>query len=92
MRCTFCATGKGGFARNLMPHEIIDQVLLAATAATSSGDPGHMTFCVLASIAAGPAYPGAFWNAREQYRCCPYTFKSDLTSTSEKYLRLDNLP
>lgn len=27
MRCTFCATGKGGFARNLMPHEIIDQVL-----------------------------------------------------------------
>lgn len=28
MRCTFCATGKGGFARNLMPHEIVDQVLL----------------------------------------------------------------
>jgi 23S rRNA (adenine2503-C2)-methyltransferase len=27
MRCTFCATGKGGFARNLQPHEIIDQVL-----------------------------------------------------------------
>lgn len=27
MRCTFCATGKGGFARNLMPHEIVDQVL-----------------------------------------------------------------
>mmetsp|Transcript_39195 Transcript_39195/g.101597 ORF Transcript_39195/g.101597 Transcript_39195/m.101597 type:complete len:472 (+) Transcript_39195:99-1514(+) len=27
MRCTFCATGKGGFARNLMPYEIIDQVL-----------------------------------------------------------------
>ena len=27
MRCTFCATGKGGFARNLMPHEIIDQLL-----------------------------------------------------------------
>jgi len=27
MRCTFCATGKGGFARNLLPHEIIDQVL-----------------------------------------------------------------
>lgn len=26
MRCTFCATGKGGFARNLKPHEIIDQV------------------------------------------------------------------
>lgn len=28
MRCTFCATGKGGFARNLLPHEIVDQVLL----------------------------------------------------------------
>ncbi|KFM27796.1 putative dual-specificity RNA methyltransferase RlmN [Auxenochlorella protothecoides] len=27
MRCTFCATGKGGFARNLLPHEILDQVL-----------------------------------------------------------------
>lgn len=27
MRCTFCATGKGGFARNLMPHEIIDQLM-----------------------------------------------------------------
>ncbi|KAH8963060.1 hypothetical protein BDL97_05G132800 [Sphagnum fallax] len=25
--CTFCATGKGGFARNLKPHEIIEQVL-----------------------------------------------------------------
>ncbi|GAB4823741.1 hypothetical protein N2152v2_010787 [Parachlorella kessleri] len=27
MRCTFCATGKGGFARNLLPHEICDQVM-----------------------------------------------------------------
>ena len=27
MRCTFCATGKGGFARSLLPHEIVDQVL-----------------------------------------------------------------
>jgi 23S rRNA (adenine2503-C2)-methyltransferase len=27
MRCTFCATGKGGFARNLRAHEIVDQVL-----------------------------------------------------------------
>jgi hypothetical protein len=27
MRCTFCATGKGGFARNLRMHEIVDQVL-----------------------------------------------------------------
>ncbi|KAF8066346.1 rlmN [Scenedesmus sp. PABB004] len=27
MRCNFCATGKGGFARNLKPHEIVDQVL-----------------------------------------------------------------
>ena len=26
MRCTFCATGKGGFARNLGTHEIVDQV------------------------------------------------------------------
>lgn len=27
MRCSFCATGKGGFARNLAPHEVVDQVL-----------------------------------------------------------------
>lgn len=27
MRCSFCATGKGGFARNLLAHEIVDQVL-----------------------------------------------------------------
>jgi hypothetical protein len=32
MRCTFCATGKGGFARNLQAHEIIDQVLTVAEA------------------------------------------------------------
>jgi 23S rRNA (adenine2503-C2)-methyltransferase len=27
MACDFCATGKGGFLRNLAAHEIIDQVL-----------------------------------------------------------------
>lgn len=27
MACDFCATGKGGFVRNLAPNEIIDQVL-----------------------------------------------------------------
>eukprot|EP00793_Prasinoderma_coloniale_P000579 PRCOL_00003727-RA len=27
LRCTFCATGKGGFARNLGVHEIVDQLL-----------------------------------------------------------------
>ncbi|XP_047325825.1 probable dual-specificity RNA methyltransferase RlmN [Impatiens glandulifera] len=27
LRCSFCATGKGGFSRNLQRHEIIDQVL-----------------------------------------------------------------
>ncbi|MEL6440195.1 MAG: 23S rRNA (adenine(2503)-C(2))-methyltransferase RlmN [Cyanobacteria bacterium J06621_8] len=27
MDCNFCATGKGGFSRNLEAHEIIDQVL-----------------------------------------------------------------
>lgn len=27
MACEFCATGKGGFTRNLKAHEIIDQVL-----------------------------------------------------------------
>ena len=27
MRCSFCATGAGGFARGLSPAEIVDQVL-----------------------------------------------------------------
>ncbi|XP_072959169.1 uncharacterized protein [Typha angustifolia] len=27
LRCSFCATGKGGFSRNLHPHEIVEQVL-----------------------------------------------------------------
>ncbi|OUL29430.1 23S rRNA (adenine(2503)-C(2))-methyltransferase [Nostoc sp. T09] len=27
MACDFCATGKGGYKRNLAPHEIVDQVL-----------------------------------------------------------------
>ena len=27
MACDFCATGKGGFQRNLAVHEIVDQVL-----------------------------------------------------------------
>jgi 23S rRNA (adenine2503-C2)-methyltransferase len=31
MACDFCATGKGGFRRNLAQHEIIDQVLTVQT-------------------------------------------------------------
>ncbi|MDX1976445.1 MAG: 23S rRNA (adenine(2503)-C(2))-methyltransferase RlmN [Pseudanabaenaceae cyanobacterium bins.68] len=27
MGCTFCATGQGGFSRNLTSHEIVDQIL-----------------------------------------------------------------
>ncbi|KAI5084055.1 hypothetical protein GOP47_0001064 [Adiantum capillus-veneris] len=27
LRCSFCATGKGGYSRNLKAHEIVDQVL-----------------------------------------------------------------
>ncbi|CAN6442646.1 unnamed protein product [Victoria cruziana] len=27
LRCAFCATGKGGYSRNLKPHEIVEQVL-----------------------------------------------------------------
>lgn len=30
MRCTFCSTGLGGFSRNLLPHEIVDQALTVA--------------------------------------------------------------
>lgn len=31
MDCDFCATGKGGFVRNLESHEIIDQILTVQT-------------------------------------------------------------
>ena len=31
MACEFCATGKGGFSRNLARHEIVDQVLTVQT-------------------------------------------------------------
>ena len=31
MACNFCATGKGGFSRNVLRHEIIDQVLTVQT-------------------------------------------------------------
>lgn len=31
MGCKFCATGKSGFSRNLMPSEILSQVILART-------------------------------------------------------------
>lgn len=32
MACDFCATGKGGFVRNLATHEIVDQVLTVQAA------------------------------------------------------------
>lgn len=40
MRCAFCATGKGGYARNLASHEIVDQVL-AVAAHFADGDGGR---------------------------------------------------
>jgi len=43
MRCTFCATGKGGFARNLEPHEIVDQV--AALGLLYAARVGIMSSC-----------------------------------------------
>lgn len=37
MRCAFCATGKGGYARQLTSAEIVDQVLAASAVAAASG-------------------------------------------------------
>ena len=53
MRCTFCATGKGGFARNLLPHEIVDQVLTVQEAFGQVS--GVCTRCLDACLCAGPA-------------------------------------
>ena len=36
-RCAVCATGKGGYARQLAAHEIVDQVLAASAVATEAG-------------------------------------------------------
>jgi hypothetical protein len=36
LRCSFCATGKGGFSRNLKRHEIVEQVLLMSSYIHSS--------------------------------------------------------
>lgn len=46
MGCRFCATGQGGFKRNLTAGEIIEQVVRAAAAATS-GPPGRLSNVVL---------------------------------------------
>jgi len=43
MGCTFCATGLGGFRRNLTAGEIISQVLLA-TRHTAAKMPSHIVF------------------------------------------------
>ena len=39
MGCTFCATGKGGFARHLRPGEIVAQVLHCQRALREAGQP-----------------------------------------------------
>jgi 23S rRNA (adenine2503-C2)-methyltransferase len=45
MRCSFCATGKGGYARQLAAHEIVDQVLAAsATGAAGGARPANVVF------------------------------------------------
>ena len=50
MRCTFCATGKGGFARNLKAHEILDQVLTVQEAfGTRVSNVGARSRCNLAA-------------------------------------------
>ena len=53
MRCTFCATGKGGFARNLRPHEIVDQVLQIE--AHFGKRASHVVFMVRCAGASQPA-------------------------------------
>lgn len=66
MRCTFCATGKGGFARNLRQHEIIDQVMTvqermgARVSNVGEAPPSipdrHVTSHVNLSINPGPVF------------------------------------
>ncbi|KAK9790566.1 hypothetical protein WJX73_007496 [Symbiochloris irregularis] len=43
MACSFCATGLAGFARNLAPHEIVDQVM-AIGEAFGGQRPSHIVF------------------------------------------------
>ena len=75
MRCTFCATGKGGFARNLRAHEIIDQARLLMP----EQDFWNVLCCraaltAPAAGAAGSRAPGSLWPAGEQRRCAPMSW------------------
>lgn len=51
LKCSFCATGKGGFSRNLMAHEIVDQVLTVQEElghrVTNIGMPSSASFLTL---------------------------------------------
>jgi 23S rRNA (adenine2503-C2)-methyltransferase len=50
MRCSFCATGAGGFARGLSPAEIVDQVLTVQEAfAQRVSNVGELQSLALAS-------------------------------------------
>jgi len=71
MRCTFCATGKGGFARNLRTHEIIDQARCApprplGACRVCSRVPSR---CQRARPCVGAGHPGVLWPPRQQRGC-----------------------
>eukprot|EP00873_Tetraselmis_striata_P011074 jgi/Tetstr1/431338/TSEL_021029.t1 len=70
MRCTFCATGKGGFARNLMPYEIIDQVLhIQELFGTRVSNIGRSQCCAPRSASLLPCSPATLIDLL----CCPPT-------------------
>ena len=62
MRCEFCATGQGGFARHLTAGEILEQVLAAARAAA----PRRISHVVFMGMGEPLANYAAVWRAIER--------------------------
>ena len=62
MRCEFCATGQGGFARHLTSGEILEQVLAAARAAA----PRRVSHVVFMGMGEPLANYAAVWQAVER--------------------------
>ena len=62
MRCGFCATGQGGFARHLTAGEIVEQVMAAARAAA----PRRVTHVVFMGMGEPLANFAAVWTAVER--------------------------
>ena len=106
MRCTFCATGKGGFARNLRQHEIIDQVMTvqermgARVSNVGEAPPSipdrHVEAHVSSHIDPGPAFGRAggcpYWRGHHCHRCLVVVVEELVVAEAEPWSAADPVP